>query len=108
MATPTITTAILNLIAVFKPHCEDRTTLFSLTQMVGQDRAQWLKAHHLFQIIGQKTLKAQRSGSQPLQAQYQFEEVSAKTLCNLSGGSAPFDAYVPFKIVPNAFLGPGN
>jgi hypothetical protein len=100
--TPTVTAAMQNLIAVFAPRCADRTTLSELSEMIVQGRAEWQRAHQLFQRIRQKTLAAGRSGDSVREAQYLFEEVCAKTLYNLSGGDAPFDAHVPFKIVPNA------
>jgi hypothetical protein len=97
-----VVSTIQSLIAVFKPHCADCTTLNELVD-VAADRSRWRKGHDLFDRIRKKTLSAEATPDRVLEAQYLFEEACAKTLYNLSGDPAPFDSDVPFNIVPNAF-----
>lgn len=90
------------LIALFSPHCADRTTMNELVEMLS-DEDKWPNAHGLFQRIRAKTRAAERPQNSKLESQYLFEEVCAKTLYNLSHSSAPFDPDSPYWIVPNAF-----
>jgi hypothetical protein len=95
--------AMKGLITLFRPHCQDQTTLDELTTLI-EDKAKWRRGHDLFGRIRKKMLAADRAHDQRLIAQYAFEEVCAKTLYNLSGEPGPFDRDVPFRIVPNAIL----
>ena len=96
-------THMKQLIELFAPLCDDRTTLDELHRMIEVQRS-WPKAHDLFDRIRRKTLEAQRRGDEQAECQYLFEEACAKTLYNLSGRPAPFDKDSPYWIVPNAFV----
>jgi hypothetical protein len=98
----TIVVAMQRLLDLFVEHCNERTTLEELRQLL-LERNSWRKAHDLFQRIRLKTLEATRQGDHLLEAQYLFEEICAKTIYNLSGQPAPFDADSPYWIVPTAF-----
>jgi len=89
---------IANLIRLFEPHCEDRSTLHEIERMLGNQES-WSKGHDLFSKIRQKTLKTRNPR---IECQYLFEEICAKTLYNLSRSSAPFDPDSPYWIIPNA------
>jgi len=92
---------IWHLVELFEPHCEDRSTLNTIKEMLGNsDR--WPKAHALFSEIRRKSNEASSSGNKQAECQYLFEEICAKTLYNLSRSSAPFDPDSPYWIVPNA------
>jgi hypothetical protein len=94
-----IISAMLEMLAVFERACQDRDTLRRLSAMAAS-RAEWPKAHALFQEIRHKTLEAEKRGDELALAQYQFEEICAKTLYNLSHSTAPFDADSAFWVVP--------
>jgi hypothetical protein len=100
---PNVVSAIKNLISLFEPHCDDRTTIAELQVML-QDTAKRQRGHDLFDRIRKKTLLAENGREERLIAQYLFEEVCAKTLYNLGHPPAPFDPDVPFRVVPSAFL----
>lgn len=94
---------IRDLIEFFRPHVRDAETLDRLRKMV-DDRGSWSKAHHLFDHIRHKTLRAERAKDDQAIAQYMFEEACAKALFNLTRGAAPFDADSPYWVVPNALV----
>ncbi|WP_245455502.1 MULTISPECIES: hypothetical protein [unclassified Mesorhizobium] len=83
------------LFEFFGPHVRDTETLDRLRTMV-KDRGAWLKAHHLFDHIRHKTLRAEKANDVQALAQYMFEEVCAKALFNLTHSNAPFDADSPY------------
>jgi hypothetical protein len=101
--------AIGELIALFLPHCADRSTML-LLKVMASDAKQWREAHKLFRRIRDKTLKADETSDRRLQLQYAFEELCAKTLYNIAdhnkGFSSaylpPFDDDAPLYVVPAA------
>lgn len=93
--------AIRALCGLFALHTDDHATMDQIVE-ISLDRSRWKAAHHLFQRIRDKTLKASKRGDARLVAQYRFEEVCAKSLYNLSREPAPFDADSPYWIIPNA------
>lgn len=97
-----ITDAIQKLIALFKPHSSDCSTLMELSEIVA-DWKRWRAARDLFNRIRKKALAKQRL-SQSLSAQYTFEELCAKTLHNISRVGPPFDEDSAYYIVPSAIV----
>jgi hypothetical protein len=101
--------AIGELVALFLPHCADRSTLFELKAMTSNPK-QWREAHKLFSRIRGKTLTADKTSNRRLQIQYSFEEFCAKTLYNIADHSEgfssaylpPFDEDAPLYVVPCA------
>ncbi|RAZ84361.1 hypothetical protein DPM33_31795 [Mesorhizobium hawassense] len=91
------------LLEFFRPHLNDTETLDRLRNMI-DDRGAWPRAHHLFDHIRHKTLRAERAKDAAAETQYLFEEACAKTLFNLTHTNAPFDADSPYWIVPNALM----
>ncbi|MBA1141152.1 hypothetical protein [Mesorhizobium neociceri] len=89
------------LIEFFIPHARDTETLERLLRMI-DDRGSWPRAHHLFDHIRHKTLRAHRVHDIQAEAQFLFEEACAKTLFNFTHSTAPFDPDSPYWIVPNA------
>lgn len=97
-----ITDAIQKLIALFKPHCSDCSTLMELSEVVA-DWKRWRTSRDLFKRIRTKAL-AEELLSQTLGAQYTFEELCAKTLHNISRAGPPFDEDSAYYIVPSAIV----
>lgn len=101
--------AIGELVSIFLPHCDDKSTLYELKNMAS-DHTKWRQAHKLFSRIRGKTLKADAANNRRLQCQYSFEEYCAKTLYNIADHSAgfsseylpPFDGDAPSGVVPLA------
>lgn len=89
------------MIELFAPHCEDRSTLDELHRMIDDQRS-WPRAHDLFSRIRRKTLEAESRGDAQADCQYLFEEICAKTIFNLTDTDAPFDEDSPDWVVPNA------
>lgn len=85
------------LIDLFEPHCEDRSTLAKIKEMLGEPN-RWPDAHDLFRVIRGKNLKATETEDKKAECQYLFEEICAKTLYNMSRSSAPFDPDSPYWI----------
>jgi hypothetical protein len=94
---------MLRLLALFAPHCNDRTTMDSLTRLIPH-KGTWQKAYGVFGEIRHKSIATHRMHNTMLSAQYYFEEACAKTLYNLSGNPAPFDNDSPYWVVPSALL----
>ena len=97
-----LTDAIQGLIALFRPHCSDCSTLEELSEVV-EDWKRWRTARDLFNRIRKKSL-SEESLNQSLGAQYTFEELCAKTLHNLSRVGPPFDEDSAYYIVPSAIV----
>src|SRR5690242_2878991 len=95
-----MTDAIQKLIAVFKPHCSDCSTLMELSEVVA-DWKRWRASRDLFNRIRTKVL-ANKPLSESLGAQYTFEELCAKTLHNISRAGPPFDEDSAYYIIPSA------
>ena len=91
--------AMLEMLTLFDGLVEDRTTLQQLVEMAS-NREEWKAGHELFQVIRQKTLKAEKHQDRLAGVQYAFEEICAKALYNLSDSSAPFDADSAFWVIP--------
>jgi hypothetical protein len=97
-----ITDAIQKLIALFKPHSSDCSTLMELSEVVA-DWKRWRASRDLFNRIRKKAL-ANKPLSKSLGAQYTFEELCAKTLHNISRAGPPFDEDSAYYIVPSAIV----
>jgi len=92
--------AIQNLIALFKPHCSDCSTLIELSEVVA-DGKRWRTARDLFNRIRKKNLV--EGARHPVAgAQYTFEELCAKTLHNTIRAGPPFDEDSAYYIIPSA------
>ncbi len=57
------------LVALFTPHCVERSTLDELGRMI-IDHGQWSRGHDLFDRIRDKTLIAERHGDDTKSCQY--------------------------------------
>jgi hypothetical protein len=95
---------ITRLIALFEPHCDDRSTLRDMERTLVLGRSRWRAARGIFQRVRAKRGAAHRAGDDVRVTQYEFEEVCAKTIANLCDVSAAFDADSPYWIVPRALV----
>jgi hypothetical protein len=97
---------MIDLIDLFKPHCQDVSTLEELRAVLSESH-RWVEAHDLFSKIRSKTLAKSRNH---IVGQYSFEEICAKTIYNLTderdrenaGTLPPFDDDSPYWVVPFA------
>jgi hypothetical protein len=94
------TDAIQGLIALFRPHCGDCSTLEELSE-IAADWKRWRTARELFNRIRQKTL-SDATRNRIAGAQYTFEELCAKTLHNIGRAGPPFDEDSAYYIIPSA------
>jgi hypothetical protein len=97
---------MIGFIDLFKPHCQDISTLEELRAVL-LERHRWVEAHDLFSKIRSKTLAKSRNR---IVGQYAFEEICAKTIYNLTderdranaGTLPPFDEDAPYWVLPFA------
>ncbi|HET8827437.1 MAG TPA: hypothetical protein VFM77_20015 [Terriglobales bacterium] len=95
-----LTDAIQSLIALFKPRCDDCSTLDELSE-IATNWQRWRTARDLFNRIRKKTL-AEGAQNRIAAAQYTFEELCAKTLHNIGRATPPFDEDSAYYIIPSA------
>jgi hypothetical protein len=90
-------THIQALCALFAFSAKDREA-FELVASIAADQTKWNKAHHVFDEIRRRSLRAGAAG----QEEYQFLESCMKGIWNIGRFPAPFDPESSYEIVPRA------
>jgi hypothetical protein len=86
------------LLGLFESHATDRET-HGWVAALAADPAKWPDAHHVFDLVRDRTLAAITRKDLMREGQYMFEEICLKSLYNETAAEDPFDSDSPHWII---------